>query len=553
MSATIRKGDVLEMVPDRWGDRGEALATARGWEVRVRDGIPGERVRVRIGWVSAGARVAAGTIQTIPAPAKERRKAPCPLHDRCSGCGLQHVREPAALAHKSEGVVRAFAAEGLALEEVQPAIPSPSGLGYRAKEVLLPQGIGKRLVLGARPHRGDRLVETAGCPVLHPAVERAAARCRGLLAQAFSAGALPLAGPEDGDGLRSLVLRGNRRGEVQATLVHRGEPTPGVEAAARGLVGGPIVAAWLQRHDVPGNSVTGAAAPVLVAGQGPIREKLLGLLVEVPPTAFFQVNPLVAEGLYAEVVRRAAVPSGGKLLELFCGVGVAGIAAARQAGARLVGVESSALATGAAERNAAAAGLAARFVTGRVEDELPGLLAEGGFDAVLVNPPRSGCPESALRTLAAAGIPRIVYMSCNPATLARDARILAELGYRAASAIPADLLPQTPHVEVVATFVPGVATRVEVAAPPPVEAAPPPPPGATVVERRPAASRPVPIPAPDAAPVVERRGAGAGRPGPVVEERGNRWERPRPAPTPEPAPEPGGEPPPRIGARRRIR
>ncbi len=464
MSPPLRRGDVLEVTPDRWGDRGESLVNVRGWELRVEGGIPSEKARVRVTHLSTGAQVAVGEVISLPHPSPERRTPPCPLHGRCTGCGLQHVMEGAALRRKAQGVVTAFAEKGLGLPVGIPSLASPRSFGYRTKEILLPWGQNRRLILGARPSRAEFLIETKDCAVLHPAVERGAARCRGILAQAFAMGRLPLAGTDIGLGLRAVVLRGNRRGEVVATLVHRGDaPGSGLPEVADILCGGTIIGVYLQRHDAVGNAVTGPGIPVLRAGKGPLREKLLGMLFEVPPASFFQVNPEVAEGLYGAMVERAQVPRGGRVLELFCGAGVAGIAVANAAGASLLGVDLSPHAIACAEGNARANGLyRARFQAGRVEDVLPSLLAEGEVDVAIVNPPRAGVPESALRALAASHPKRVLYMSCFPETLARDSLLLAELGYRVESFQAADLLPQTPHVEVLVAFSPGEAIRIPV-------------------------------------------------------------------------------------------
>jgi tRNA/tmRNA/rRNA uracil-C5-methylase (TrmA/RlmC/RlmD family) len=233
-----------------------------------------------------------------------------------------------------------------------------------------------------------------------------------------------------------VLLRCNRKGETIVTLVHAGEPGPLAELrfGARGH--------YLQRHDAPGNRICSDEQEVVAAGPSEgIRERFLDLDVTIPPTAFWQANADVAEALYDAA---AEALEGERLAELFCGAGAAGLLAlARRPGATLEGVDRSARAIDAARATALAHGLAerARFVVGGAEEQA------GAWDAVLVNPPRAGCHAAVLEAVARSDARRLVYLSCNPATLARDA---AALGWTLRWVQPADMLPQTPHLEMLA-------------------------------------------------------------------------------------------------------
>jgi len=411
----VKEGDVVEVVPDRIGKRGEAEGEAGGRRVRVRGGLPGERARVRILHVSKGGPVAAGKWLEAVEPHPARREPPCPIHERCGGCGLQQVEPGPALAMKV-AQARALLPQ---VEEWRPPLTSPRSLHYRAKTFLLAVPSRGGLRFGARPPRGRKLVDTSGCVVLRPEIEAVAAHVRAELTDA---------------GVRTVLIRGNRAGDVQVTLVYR-ERRPKFPRL-------PVAALFLQRHDEPGNRVCSDRPEDRVFGE-PVVELFDGLEAEVPPTAFMQANPDVAEALYREAAKAL---TGDRLADLYCGGGVAGLLALRaRPHARLHGIDRSPRSIDAARRNAARNGLAARcrFEPIRAEE------AAGDWDSVLLNPPRAGCHASVLDAVARSRARRAVYLSCNPATLARD---IDRLGWRATWARPADMLPQTPHLEVLAVL-----------------------------------------------------------------------------------------------------
>jgi 23S rRNA (uracil1939-C5)-methyltransferase len=424
----FQEGDRIAVTPARLGARGEAVADFQGWRVRIRGGIPGEAALVRILHVSKGGPVAvARFLEPAEAAHAARREPPCPIHERCGGCGLQHLPATSALELKVEQARSVLPEAG----EWLPPIAAPRSFGYRAKTALIPQARGGSLMLGARPPRGDRLIDTSGCGVLRPELEALAARVRALLVSRTA-----LAGR-----LRSVLLRCNRRGETQLTFVHTGDAGDLEQLAGRCGAD----RAFLQRHDRPGNVLFSDREERAVVGDGPLRERFCDEVEGVlPPTAFMQSNPDVAEALYDAA---AGALEGPRIAELYCGAGVAGLLALRRhPEASLLGIDSSPRAIAAAGKSALRNGLAdrCRFLVARAEEGLG-----GRFDAVLVNPPRAGCHAEVMQAIAASGAAHLVYLSCNPETLARDVR---RLGWRLDSVRPADMLPQTPHLELLATL-----------------------------------------------------------------------------------------------------
>lgn len=189
----------------------------------------------------------------------------------------------------------------------------------------------------------------------------------------------------------------------------------------------------------------------MIWGQETIVDVLDGLSFKISPLSFFQVNPVQTQVLYGKAVEYAGLTGGEAVVDAYCGVGSLTLFLARKAKA-VYGIEVIPEAIRDANDNAGLNGLHnTRFQVGETEKVLPELVKQGlHFDVGVVDPPRSGCERSVLESFATNGVGRIVYVSCNPSTLARDLKVLAELGYRTVEIQPVDMFPQTYHVECVA-------------------------------------------------------------------------------------------------------
>jgi len=427
----FNEGDTVVLTPHSLGPRGNALADYEGWRVRVPGALPGEKARVRIVHVSKGGPVAeAKFLEPAAEPHAGRRAVRCPIHARCGGCGLQHATADSMLVVKIEQA-RALLPEGTEWRE---PIRSPLAFDYRTKTFFLAKPDGYRLRFGARAAGGRSFVDTRDCDVVTPELREAG--------QAVIDSLSPLSGLNAV--LRTVMLRANREGEVQVTLVHRGDADDSLLAAAEAL---PIERVFLQQHDAPGNRIHSDEPEVLVKGPGLLVERYQeGIESYVPPTAFCQGNPDVAEALYAQAARAL---EGERLAEIYCGAGVAGLMALRlRPDATLFAVDKSPRAIATARANAEANQLEGRCV---FEAKAAEELSDASWDAVLLNPPRAGCHESVLETVRKSGVRRVVYLSCNPQTLARDVELL---GWNISWVLGADMFPQTPHLELLALLEP---------------------------------------------------------------------------------------------------
>jgi len=414
----------------------------QGWELRIPGAIPGERLRAVVEHVSRGAPVAWGTIAEIEAASPHRRRPPCTIHGLCGACGIQQAADGPQFLEKvrsAASLLPAPLADVLVPEEEW--LSSPRPFGYRHKAVLLPSLEPRRLVLGGFARGTHEVVDLSNCAVIADPLLACHRRLASVLRRLVQ---------ERTVALRSVVLRGSRSGEVLVTLVIRGGSERLLRRLARELVdeNGPIAGVHLQVHDAPGDSVTGKGPVQRLAGRSHLDETVGGLLFRVLPLGFFQVNPGVLE-LLAEKLQARLTPSG-PLLDLYCGGGVLGLACTGPT-QQLTGVDSSKASIRAARLDAERNGRDAEFHVGSPSEVLP-QLEPGSFGAALLDPPRAGVRTPDLQALIALQPERIVYVSCHGPSLARDASRLLEQGWSLTELLPADMLPQTPHVEWVATL-----------------------------------------------------------------------------------------------------
>lgn len=414
---------------------GEGIGRVAGKVVFVPYTLPGETVLLEI--VEEKKRWARARLVEVLEPSPDRVAPPCPYYGRCGGCHLQHIAYPRQLTLK-QAVVQDQLARlgGLAQAPVDPVLPAGKPWQYRNHVQLAMDPEGR---LGYREARGHAVVPIEACLLMHP-----------LLQETFDAlelvdeeGALEQGEQEEGEQppaprpgpqpIRRISLRaGVRTGERMIIFeTHRDVP---LELA----VDIPVSCVLLRSDQVP----------VVLAGSDHLHEVVAGRRYRISAPSFFQVNTVGAEVLVG-LVREMLAPTGAeRLLDLYCGVGLFGLALAEDV-AQVVGVEENPFAVRDALENAQ--GLdRVRVLEGVVEKILPSL--EEPFDLAVVDPPREGLAPQALSLLARHPIPRLVYVSCDPATLARDAHRLRRAGYRLERVQPVDMFPQTYHVECVALW-----------------------------------------------------------------------------------------------------
>src|SRR5436190_2638051 len=441
--ATLRPkpGTELELGVDDFAFGGAGVARLDGYVVFVRGAVPGDRVRARV--TRSKRDYAEAILVDVVEPSAERIADSAP-HPGAPWGVLPYERQ---LEEKERQVREALERYGCFEQPpVRTIVPADQTWRYRNKlEYSFGESEDGELVLGF--HKAGRWndIEDVTEDVLASEeidavrdAARAWAREEGLSAW----------DRRSGDGfLRNLVVReGRRSGQLQARLV-TSEGDFRAESFAAALGADSVL--WTQTGGLAETTRDGET--VLLAGEEWIEETLCGLRFRVSHEAFFQTNTEMAERLYAVAGDAAALTGGERLYDLFCGIGTIGLSMA--AGAReLWGLEIVEQAIADAERNAALNGIAnAHFMAGDVRTSMRPLVGRAGKpNVVLVDPPRAGLSQKVVRRILETEPQRIVYVSCNPTTLAPNARQMVDTGYELRSVKPVDMFPQTPHIECVA-------------------------------------------------------------------------------------------------------
>jgi 23S rRNA (uracil1939-C5)-methyltransferase len=466
--ARARRGDTLSVIIDDLAFGGEGVGRVDGYVVFVPGGVPGDTVRVQL--VQARARFGRGTIGAVEQPSPDRVEPPCPYFGRCGGCRLQHLAYPAQLAFKTKQVTDCLERlGGVSAFEVRPILPAPEIYGYRNKmeftvaradatERLVPKG---RRLAGGPPvpgpvvglheaERYDAVLDVARCLLQSD-------RMNALLEEArrfFAERSLTVYDQESGEGLlRFLMLReGKRTGEAMINVVTSAPAVSELEPlVGRAQARVPETSSVVLNVNPKKASVAIGVEEHLLGGRDHIRESLGGLTFQVSAGSFFQTNTVQAERLFGLVLDAAALTGEETVVDLYSGTGAISLLLARRC-RRVYGIEVGPAAVADAVRNAEINGITnCTFVTGEVRFALPELISRGvTADVAVCDPPRAGFHPKALAALATLAPARIVYVSCNPATLARDVGELARSGYRLEWVQPVDMFPHTPHIEVVA-------------------------------------------------------------------------------------------------------
>ncbi|HWR23771.1 MAG TPA: 23S rRNA (uracil(1939)-C(5))-methyltransferase RlmD [Feifaniaceae bacterium] len=442
----VARNDDIILDISALGAEGEGIGRADGYAVFVPGALPGERVRAHI--IKAGSGYGVAKLLEVLVPARDRVTPPCAIFDKCGGCTLQHLDYAAQLVYKRKAVEDALTRLG-GLKGI--AVPPVTGMDepwqYRNKGSFPFAEIGGRVQAGFFAPRSHRLIPTEDCLIqkesglLAMLAVRDWANAHGVLAY----------DEQTGKGmLRHVVARASAGGEAMVTIVAASASIPEKQALIETLrerVEG-LKSVYLNIQKDRTNVILGMEYRLLW-GEPYITETLCGLPFSISPASFLQVNPVQTEKLYQKAIELLALTGTERVVDAYCGIGTITLLLARHA-KEVIGIENVPEAVEDARRNAEQNGIQnARFLCAPAEEALPKLLADGfQADALVLDPPRKGAEEAFLRAVTESGVKRVVYISCNPATLARDCKILSEGGYKVEAVQPFDLFPQTAHVEV---------------------------------------------------------------------------------------------------------
>lgn len=442
----VKPGDRIVVTIKRIGINGEGVGYYKRKAVFIDGTLPDEVVKAQITKVEAN--YINAKLIDVEKKSPNRQKPPCPVYAECGGCQLQHMTYPAQLQAKEELVREAFRRYAkLDSLPLRPILGMDDPWGYRNKAQLQAGWHNDQLITGLYSPGSRRLIDISGCPIQHPVINDVTEKVKAILARL---NIRPYQERTRTGTVRTIVTRISKQsGKVQLTLITATSALPNkdqlIQAIRRGL---PIVATIAQNINKADTPLVFGDETIVLWGGERLDEQLGELRFSLSPRAFFQLNSEQTVKLY-DAVKEAAALSGQELVvDAYCGTGTIGLWLAPLA-KEVRGIELIPEAVEDARRNARLSGAAnATFYVGRAETLLPDWVKRGiRPDVVVVDPPRTGCDRALLSAIAAAKPARLVYVSCNPSTLAKDCQVLLQSGYRLEWVQPVDMFPQTAHVE----------------------------------------------------------------------------------------------------------
>lgn len=438
----VREGGLYPVTVENWASDGAGVARIEGMAVFVKGGIVGEECTVEIEHV--GHRAAWAHIAELSKPSPSRLAPDCPHFGQCGGCQTRHMTYETELDFKRQKVADALARIGGLTVEVPPVLGAADTAGYRNK-AQFPVGQGSQV--GFYRERSHTVVDVASCALQSPSANALAGALRRWMADY----AVPAYDEKSRRGLvRHLFVRSNAQGACLAAVVVNGNSLPHEEAlvASFRAAAPTLLGVVLNENRRDTNVILGDGWRTLW-GQDYLLDALGGVTFRLSIPAFYQVNHAQTEALYALVADLAALTGRETLLDLYCGTGTIGLTLAGRAKA-LLGAEIVPQAVEDARENARRNGIQnARFVCADAAQVAAELSEKGeGVDVAIVDPPRKGLAPQVVDSLLQIAPRRLVYVSCDPATLARDLKTLTR-DYALTRVQSVDLFPRTHHVETV--------------------------------------------------------------------------------------------------------
>ena len=436
------KNKICEIEISGLGTNGEGVGKFEDFTIFVEGALPTEKILAEI--VEVKKNYAVGKLQKILRESSERVKPFCSIYENCGGCQLQHLSYAAQLKWKRQQVVDAVQRIGkIHGVEIFDTLGMKNPLRYRNK---MQFPVGKNLAVGCYMRGSHKIIDTDSCLIQKELADKVLTVVKKIL-QRFNISAYN----EDSHKgiLRHVMSRVGFNGELMIVLVTATKNLPnekGIIKAIRAEL--PEVSTIQQNIQTFHNNVILGRETKILFGRPTIKDKIGNLEFNISARSFFQVNTAQAEILYNTAKDFAELSGKEILIDAYCGTGTIGLFMAKNA-YKVFGIEIVNSAIDDAKKNARENKIHnAEFIVGDVVKVLPRL--EIYADVVVVDPPRAGCDKKVLETFAAMNPAKIIYVSCNPATLARDLAILSELGYSAKKIQPVDMFPFSSHVEAVA-------------------------------------------------------------------------------------------------------
>ena len=430
---------------------GSGVAKIEGFTIFVEGGLPGEQAEIRI--VKVLKNYAFGKLLRTLKPSDRRVEPSCGVVKRCGGCQLQHMSYGAQLQYKTQQVKDAIERiGGLKGVTIHDAIGMDDPWRYRNK-AQFPVGMDGDVMIGFYANRSHEIINTPQCAIQDAINDNVIHTVREFIKKYN----ISVYDENTGKGLiRHIVTRkGFRTGELMVCIVINGDSIPSDKALIEMLKGSTdnLKSVVLNVNKKKTNVILGEKN-IVIYGEEAIYDYIGEFKFRISPLSFFQVNPIQTEVLYNKALEYADLKGDETVFDAYCGIGTISLFLSKNA-KKVYGVEIVPQAIDNAKENAKLNGIGnVEFIVGESETVIPEMYKKGiKADVIVVDPPRKGCDEKLLDAIARMAPERVVYVSCNPATLARDLKYLTERGYEVREVQPVDMFPQTVHCEVVALVV----------------------------------------------------------------------------------------------------
>ena len=445
----VKKNEVYTVTIDGYTSQGLGVARLPEGVVFVHQALLGEVCRIQL--LKVGRQESYARVLQVERPSPARIAPDCPAYGRCGGCALRHMDYAEELRLKAQRVHDALRRIG-GVDLPVDILGAERQTSYRNKVIYPVANVDGQPTRGYFRARSHALIPVSRCALVPPQADALADAVIGWMRR-WGVSAYDEAAQT---GLvRHIYLRVSSLGQSMLCLVINGETVPHAEALVETLRAAEpgLRSVQLCSNRRPGNAVLSDRF-ICLWGAETLRETLCGLEFQLSPRSFFQVNHDQAPRLYDLAVEAAGLTGAERVLDLYCGTGTITLAMARHAG-QAIGVEIVSSAVEDAQKNAAANGMTnTRFLCADAGQAAAQLAAEGlRPDVIVVDPPRKGLDAAAIEAMTVMGAQRIVYVSCDPATLARDVALLATRGYAARHARAVDMFPRCAHVETVCLLV----------------------------------------------------------------------------------------------------
>ncbi|QSF97586.1 23S rRNA (uracil(1939)-C(5))-methyltransferase RlmD [Bacillus paralicheniformis] len=452
--APVQKNEYYNVVFEDLTHEGAGVAKVDGFPIFVPNALPDEKAQIKVTRVKKG--FAFGRLIDLKEESRFRTDAPCPIYKQCGGCQLQHINYEGQLLYKQKQVKDVLERIGkldLSRITVHPTLGMEDPWNYRNKAQV---PVGEReggLIAGFYQQRSHEIIDMNECLIQQTENDRVVQAIKEICGKY----GIKAYNEERHKGwLRHIMVRyGAVTGEMMVVFITRTNDFPHKAKIVEEITAAfPHVKSIVQNINPKKTNVIFGDETTVIWGEEYIYDTIGEIKFAISARSFYQVNPEQTKVLYDKALEYAELNGEETVIDAYCGIGTISLFLAKQA-KKVYGVEIVPEAIEDAKRNAELNGIEnAEFAVGEAEAVIPKWYEEGiTADTLVVDPPRKGCDEALLRTILEMKPKRVVYVSCNPGTLARDLRVLEDGGYETLEVQPVDMFPHTSHVECVAKLV----------------------------------------------------------------------------------------------------